>query len=192
MTESENIRFMPTLRHMTHTSPRTVGELLSRLQVFQEDPSAVQHKYPWATRFVCGVPLAPWQRPIVWNDAMQSRFIDALWRNVDVGSYMVNAWWEMVGDNSQMAYLSDIVLDGQQRLTSLERYFLDEIPATAADGSRMLWSQISVLDRRFFQNCLFSRTEINTHDELVLREAYDIRAFSGVRHTEDQRALPLK
>lgn len=188
---NESARLMPISRMMTHTSPRTVQGLFMSLEKFQTNPDAVRNRYPWATRFVCGMPLAPWQRPVVWDDDMQSRFIDSIWRYVDTGSYMVNAWWNLVNGDTQMAYLSDIVLDGQQRLTSIERYFKDEIPATAADGRKLLWSQISALDHRIFHNCVFPRTEINTNDEMLLRECYDIRAFSGVRHTPDQRAIPI-
>lgn len=185
-------RRMPSPEFTTTTSPRSVGELYNGAMSFKKDPEAIAKQYPWADRFVCGMPLAPWQRPVVWNDQMQKKFIDALWMNVDTGSYMVNAWWELVDKNSHvMAYLSDVVIDGQQRLTSIERYLNDEIPADSADGTPLLWSEITRFDQLAFKNKLFPRTEISTNDETWLREAYDIRAFAGIRHTEDQRALPV-
>ena len=182
-------RIMPVSRLSGNTSPRTLNELYSGVLAFRENPSGTTKMYPWAERFVCGMPLAPWQRPVVWNDEMQSRFIDALWAHVDTGSYMVNAWVDFTGNHVETRYLSDIVIDGQQRLTSIERYFTDEIPATAVDGRKLLWSEITEMDRLVFKNTLFPRTSIFTDDEGLLREAYDMRAFGGVRHREDQRAI---
>lgn len=185
-------RLMPKPHVSATTSPRTLGELYSGAMAYRGNPGSIRSLYPWADRFVCGLPLAPWQRPVVWDTKMQSRFIDAMWAGVDTGSYMVNAWIEFTSNSGEEArYLSDVVIDGQQRLTSLERYFNDEIPATAADGKLLLFSEITKADRRFFQNCIFPRSIINTDDEQLLREAYDMRAFGGMRHTEDQRALPM-
>ncbi|MBU2760300.1 DUF262 domain-containing protein [Acidithiobacillus sulfurivorans] len=180
---------MPIQKLNTHISPRSLSELYNGVVKFHRDPSKLAKMYPWADRFVCGMPLAPWQRPVVWDDEMQSRFVDSVWAGVDTGSYMVNEWYEFVDDNIEMLYLSGIVIDGQQRLTSVERYFKNEIPATAVDGSKLLWSEITILDQRSFGNKLFPRTEIHTNDEATLREAYDMRAFGGVRHAEDQRAV---
>lgn len=182
-------RLMPDQKLSVNTSPRTLNELHDGAMAFRQNPSGLEQMYPWADRFVCGMPLAPWQRPVVWDDHMQSRFIDALWACVDTGSYMVNAWVEFTGRGLEMCYLSDIVIDGQQRLTSIERYFNDEIPATAIDGKKLLFSEITEVDCRFFKNRIFPRASIVTNDEQVLREAYDMRAFGGVRHTEDQRAV---
>ncbi len=183
-------RLMPDQKLSVNTNPRTLDGLYEGALAFHQDPSHIKRMYPWADRFVCGLPLAPWQRPVVWDDNMQSRFIDALWACVDTGSYMVNAWVEFTGRGLEMCYLSDIVIDGQQRLTSIDRYFNNEIPATAIDGKKLLFSEITEIDCRFFKSRIFPRASIETNDELILREAYDMRAFGGVRHTEDQRAAP--
>jgi hypothetical protein len=183
-------RLMPYPKLSVKTSPRTLNELHDGALSYRQNPSGLEQMYPWADRFVCGMPLAPWQRPVVWNADMQSRFIDALWACVDTGSYMVNEWVNFTGRGRETCYLSDVVIDGQQRLTSIERYFNDEIPATAIDGRHLLFSEISEVDLRFFKNRTFPRASIITNDEQVLREAYDMRAFGGVRHTEDQRAAP--
>lgn len=187
---TQSHRLMPDQRFSVTTCPRTLNELHDGALAFRRDPSSLRQLYPWADRFVCGMPLAPWQRPVVWDVQMQSRFIDALWARVDTGSYMVNAWVEFdpASPVSRTLYLSEIVIDGQQRLTSLERYFNDEIAATAIDGRKLLFSEITEVDRRFFKNRAFPRASINTNDEQLLREAYDMRAFGGIRHTEDQRA----
>lgn len=187
--QSDRFQLMPKPKLSVHTAPRTLYELHNGVLAFRKNPSSVEQAYPWADRFVCGMPLAPWQRPVVWNDNMQSRFIDAIWAGVDTGSYMVNAWVDFIGYGQELRYLSDIVIDGQQRLTSIERYFNNEIPATAIDGRMLLFSEIYESDRRFFKNRIFPRAIIITNDELVLREAYDMRAFGGVQHTEDQRAV---
>jgi hypothetical protein len=181
---------MPDFRLSVSIGPRTLNELYAGALAFQQNQASVVEMYPWADRFVCGMPLAPWQRPVVWNNDMQSRFIDALWARVDTGSYLVNEWINFTGRGKETSYLSDVVIDGQQRLTSIERYFRDEIPATASDGRKLLWSETTEVDRRFFKDRIFPRARILTNDEGLLREAYDMRAFGGVRHTEDQRAIP--
>jgi hypothetical protein len=182
-------RLMPDPKILTITNPRTLNELYEGVMRFYSNPSEAKRIYPWADRFVCGMPLAPWQRPVVWDEDMQIRFIDAIWARVDTGSYMINKWVEFVGDGPEIRYPSDIVIDGQQRLTSIERYFRNEIPATSADGRRLLFSEITEADRRAFRSRTFPRTSVHTNDEQLLREAYDMRAFGGVRHTEDQRAV---
>ena len=138
------------------------------------------------------------QRHYVWRATRVRDLLDSLYRGYPSGSILM---WETdepiptrdfaIAQESTAFAGRKLLLDGQQRLTSIERYFKDEIPATAADGRKLLWSQISALDHRIFHNCVFPRTEINTNDEMLLRECYDIRAFSGVRHTPDQRAIPI-
>lgn len=185
-------KIMPVAKLPSTTNPRSLGVLYASAMEFLEDPIECRKKYPWADRFVCGMPLAPWQRQVVWDDAMQTRFVDSIWAGVDTGSYMVNAWWKMENESKTMAYLSDIVIDGQQRLTSLEKFFTDQLPATTANGVHVLWSEIPKEEQRYFKNRTFARTEVTSNDENVLREAYDLRSFTGVRHTPDQRASGLK
>ena len=180
-------RVMPDPSTVARVSPRSIGELMRSLDEYIKNEEEVRRMYPWADRFVCGMPLASWQRQAVWSEAQQIRFIDSIWRKLDLGSYMVNAWWET--DNEVMAPLSDIVIDGQQRLTAIERYVKGEIPAVAKDGCFVFFHELEPHEQMGFKNRIFARAEMETKDEAVLREAHDLREFGGVAHTEDQRAV---
>lgn len=183
-----NTRIMPDPVIVARTAPRSIGELMNKVREFNENPDKVKATYPWADRFVCGMPLASWQRQPVWSEEQQIKFINSIWQRLDLGSYLVNSWWKMEKDES-MAPLSDIVIDGQQRLTSIERYLNGEIPAVANDGCFVFFHELPENEKRGFGNRVFARAEIESADENLLREAHDIREFGGVAHTDDQRAV---
>jgi hypothetical protein len=186
-------RIMPENELDTQSTPRAIHELVLRLREFQENPQEIQRQYPWADRFVCGIPLASWQRQLKWSDAMQIDFIDSIWHGLDLGgSYMVNGWYNMreTPNGFVMDPLSDIVIDGQQRLMSIQRYYLNEIPVKAKNGDPLYYADLPRYEQLRFLNSTFTRSVVHSHDEAVLRAAYDKRNFSGVPHTEDERALP--
>jgi hypothetical protein len=185
-------RRMPSTGISAKTAPRTIGELLGRMEEFSKDEGAWRARYPWAERFVMGYPLPDWQRPLVWTDEQKSRFITSLWMQVDVGSYLVNDACEFVKVNGVevdvMALHSDILLDGQQRLSALEDYFLGRLAAPGKDEESVLWTELSLVERRLFSNRTFSRSVVCTMDEDELRQIYDLRVFGGTPHESYQQA----
>ena len=181
---------MPEARLSASTSPRSVGELVGRLEKFTADLEE-RKLYPWAERFIMGYPLPPWQRPAVWTQDQMAQFITSIWMDVDLGSYLVNdqADYSHRPDGGlQTRYLSDVLLDGQQRLTALQGYVLSEFAVPDAQGLPCYWKDLSKVERRFFCNKTFSLSYVRTWDEAELRHIYNLRAFGGVRHSEDQRA----
>lgn len=114
---------MPQRMLATSTQQYPIDVLARRLEKYQADPSDAHDRYPWAARFVMGIPVPSWQRELVWNVGQKARFITAVWSGADLGSYLTNEWCECAG--RAMAENSEILLDGQQRLHSLEEYFLD-------------------------------------------------------------------
>lgn len=184
-------RRMAPATSVTYSAPRTLGELLGRLETFTESDKE-RTLYWWADRFVLGYPLAPWQRPVVWSQEQQIKFIISLWEDVDVGTYLVNDIIEFEptppGAPLKSIYLSDVLLDGQQRLTAIQSYLLNEFPVPDAKGVDCFWKDLTKTERRFFANKSFPMSRMQTFDETVLRHAYNLRAFAGVKHTEDQRA----
>lgn len=173
-------------------APRTIYELLNRMEDFSRNEQKVRARYPWAQRFVMGYPLPEWQRPLVWIEAQRIRFITSLWMGVDVGSYLVNDVIEFQvidGRETDMARkFSDILLDGQQRLSAMEDYFYGRFAVPNANGIPTLWTELSKVERRLFSNGTFSRSVVHSFDEVELRRIYDLRSFGGTPHTEDQRA----
>lgn len=183
-------RRMPQDRISASTSPRQIGELLGRMEKFTADDTE-RKMYPWAERFIMGYPLAPWQRPVVWTAEQMSQFITSIWMDVDLGSYLVNDVVEYIPLNDgslECQYLSDVLLDGQQRLSAIEAYVLNRVAVPDANGVPSYWSELSKVERRFFCNKTFSMSRVASWDEELLRHVYNLRAFGGVRHSEDQRA----
>jgi hypothetical protein len=184
---------MPRTTIRATTSPRSVMELLRRLEKFTANP-AERELYPWADRFVFGYPLAGWQRQPKWDSDQKVRFITSLWEEVDVGSYLVNDIFEYTKSATGEEYcreLSDILLDGQQRLTALEEYVLNEFPVPDAQGTPCYWEELSRAERRLFGNRTFSRATVKSWDETELRRINALRVFGGTAHTEAEKALMM-
>ncbi|MBI6727144.1 DUF262 domain-containing protein [Pseudomonas viridiflava] len=167
----------------------SIGELMLRYENFTKDPIAGAATYPWAERFVMGFPLPSWQRPVVWTMTQKLRFILSIWQGVDLGSYLVNDIWEYVADDKGvLREFSDVLLDGQQRLTAMEDYINNVFPVPDADGVPRYWRDLPQIVRRRFCNITFTKATVASWDEGMLRKVYDLRSFGGTAHTEDQRA----
>lgn len=183
---------MPRAVFHTSTAPRTIHELVSNLQRMHDDPLGCSALYPWATRFAMGLPLAPWQRPLVWDESQMVSFIESVWYGVDLGSYLVNeredGYFEDQAGVLRSREFTGCVLDGQQRLSALEAYVTGEIAVRDATGVPRYYVDLPIAERRRFENTIFSRATVSSSDERVLRHIYDLRAFGGVRHQESERA----
>jgi hypothetical protein len=183
-------RRMPQVSMSASTSPRSVGELVGRFEKFTANDEE-RLLYPWADRFVMGYPLAPWQRVVRWSHEQMAAFITSIWMDVDLGSYLVNDIIEFTskpGEKLVSQYLSDILLDGQQRLTALQLYLLNEFQVPDANGNPCFWDDLGKTERRFFCNKTFSMSRVQSFDEAELRKVYNLRAFGGVAHAPEERA----
>lgn len=181
----------PDLR--PNVAPRTIESLMYDAKNFGANGAK---QYPWANRFVMGLPLAPWQREFKWDLAQCERFITSAWTGIHLGTYIVTAM-EMCNENAssgafEFLPLANMVVDGQQRLTALEMYLSDRLAVPDADGRLALWSDVDTVDQRRFQNTLFTRGEINIPDKMALLRFYDLLNFGGTPHEEHERALPLE
>lgn len=170
----------------THQYP--IDVLARRFEEYQADPSSAHEKYTWAKRFVMGFPVSSWQRELVWNAGQKSRFIVAVWAGADLGSYLTNDWCGSAGDRMALAENSDILIDGQQRLHSLEQYFLDQLAVPDAQGQPRVWSELGNVERKRFLSTIFAHSNVSSHDEMALRKTYDLCALSVTPRTYDQRA----
>jgi len=189
---SMTIRTMPRPGLTPNIAPMTVSALINDLKHF--DPGRAQREYPWASRFVMGLPLAPWQREFKWSEDQARRFIHSAWTGVHLGIYVVtDLELRQEGEGFrgiEFLPLSNCVIDGQQRLMALEMYLTDRLAVPDSDGTLTLWSEVDARDRRRFQNTIFSRGTIRERDETKLRELYDVMSFGGVAHMEHERATP--
>lgn len=188
--DSDNGVRMPTDVLDAKVSNLCITEVLGRYERFTQVGSEESTYYPWADRFVMGFPLPAWQRPLVWSLEQKVKFIESIWAGVDIGSYMVNDQYEYVGEEGNRSFRlhSEILLDGQQRLSAIEAYVTNKFPVPDVAGDPRYWSDLPRVERRRFGHFHFARANIKSWDEAQLRMAYDLRSLGGTPHTEDQRA----
>jgi hypothetical protein len=188
-TDADDTVRMPTDELGANVLNVCVSELLLRLEQFtngEEGP----HLYPWATRFAMGYPLPSWQRELKWDDEQKVRFIVSIWAGVDVGTHLVNNTYEFEGEGPTLRYreFSQVLLDGQQRLTALEDYVYNRFAVPDATGVLRFWRELPRAERRRFGTFHFAQATIASWDEGRLVRAYNLRAFGGTPHEESERA----
>ncbi|MNL54013.1 hypothetical protein D3C87_1773040 [compost metagenome] len=83
---------------------------------------------------------------------------------------------------------SDVLIDGQQRLHSLEQYFLDQLAIPDAQGLPRVWSEICNGERKRFLSTIFAHSSVGSDDETALRKTYDLYAQGLAPRAHDQRA----
>lgn len=170
--------------------PRTLEALI--LEMNEHDPVRAAKEYPWADRFVMGIPLAPWQREFKWTPEQCGRFISSAYSGVHLGTYLMTKFDVDSGPGGvgvEFPYLSNMLIDGQQRLTAIEMYLKDQIAVPDVNGRPTLWSEVGRLDQIRFKRTIFSRGEVGFDSELELRRVYDLMNFGGVAHLDSERAL---
>lgn len=87
-----------------------------------------------------------------------------------------------------MAENSEILLDGQQRLHSLEEYFLDRLAVPDVQGLPRVWSEIGNGERKRFLSTIFAQSYVSSGEEQALRKTYDLCAMGVISRTHEQRA----
>ena len=165
----------PQLLEGTHRS-YTMSHLWEGSRVDSTDPGE---------RSLLNLVLPPWQRPVVWTQEQQVRFLEGVLLGLGAGFYVINGReWDSEGKNLPM---SGWLLDGQQRITSISRFINDEI--SVFGGVR--YSDLSTGERRRrFDNIVFPAIQIDYQpDESVLKELYRRLNFGGTAHTEADLAL---
>lgn len=179
---------MPRPVQSPRIGPTVIYALATSLKRFQEEEDDVRKEFPWATRFVMGLPLAPWQRPLKWNAEQCARFITSAWTGIHLGHYILTDMALEAGTDLRHQPLSECVLDGQQRLHALELYLTNQLSVPDANGAPMWWGDLDVVERRWFMNRHFSRGTVPLTSEAELRELYNLMNFGGVAHEESERA----
>ncbi|MBI6666598.1 hypothetical protein B1F73_21800 [Pseudomonas syringae] len=180
---------MPQRFLSTTVSYYPIDVLARHLEKYLVDPSSTHDRYPWAARFVMGMPVPTWSRGLEWNVGQQARFITAVWSGADLGSYLTNDWCEPADTGRALADNSEILVDGQQRLHSLEMYFLDRLAVPDAQGQPRVWSELDNGERKRFLSTIFSHARVCSDDEVALRKTYDLCALGLAPRSFDQRAV---
>ncbi|KZX57678.1 hypothetical protein A3709_18820 [Halioglobus sp. HI00S01] len=132
-------------------------------------------------RYACGFPLPTFQRPLCWDQSQEVAFVESAWLGLSLGSFShhIMEW----GQGGVAKPFSGWLIDGQQRLTSLQRYWTDEFRVFGA-----YWSDLDLVEQRRFKNIRLPHFEVALWDESRIRDLYNRLAFGGVPHTPEQRA----
>lgn len=134
-------------------------------------------------RRVLGYKLPVWQRHEAWTDQQCVRFLESIWMGVALGTYMVN--FSVSGDDDDTHM---ILLDGQQRLRAIERYWRSELAVAGEDGNKYAWSELTDQEQAHFLRIPFPWICTGYGTDEQLREAYNRHNFGGTAHTPDQKA----
>ncbi|MDW9481158.1 DUF262 domain-containing protein [Sinorhizobium meliloti] len=164
-----------------------VDHLLLGKRKYEANPRSLT-EFSLDTNWLMGYAIPPFQRPVVWDDARMIAFIETLAQKGDPGTYTyhVSEMRELTADGKEY-YPRDLwLIDGQQRLTALDRFFDDAFPVFD-----LYWSEISETRKRgFLMGTSFPAYQVRNKSEMELRELYDLKNFGGIAHEEHQRAVP--
>lgn len=137
-----------------------------------------------AESYACGYPVPYFQRDLCWSRSQEVRFIESAWLGLNIGSYTLHKMdWESVGSDAKALKFSGWLIDGQQRLTTIERYWNDEFKVFG-----LLFSELNSQERRRFMSITFYHFEVELWDEKTIRDLYNRMAFGGTAHKESEKA----
>lgn len=144
-------------------------------------------------QWLLGTIIPPFQRPVVWEQERMAAFIESAWLGLHLGNFVYNdlsqdpnvSTWRDDQGLERFHHTDRWLIDGQQRLTAIDRYLGDEF---AVAGK--FWSELGPRDQRRFAQIPFGSTTLAMTSEHDMRILYDKMNFGGVAHTADQRATP--
>jgi hypothetical protein len=129
----------------------------------------------YAGRRVLGYKLTEWQRQPKWDVDQCIKFIESIWLGVGLGHFMVNSHFENDA-------IDGILLDGQQRLFAIERYWNGEFTIQGDDGKAYHWTDLTEDEHRHFFRIPFPWIESQYKTEQECVDAYNRHNFSGTPH----------
>ena len=144
------------------------------------------------SEWLLGYAIPPFQRPVVWSEERMVRFVESAIIGLNLGTWTYNSTMDLGGHGTDASgkevWKCDLwLIDGQQRLASLDRYWSDAFPVFG-----LYWSEVAEgRQRQFLMSTHFPAFETRIRDEAEIRDLYDRMNFGGIAHTEDQRAGPL-
>ena len=133
-----------------------------------------------ANRYVCGYPVPEFQRPLCWTVEQSVAFIESIIIQLSIGTYTVH---DSDFTSKGAIKFSGWLIDGQQRLYSLEQYFDSKFPVFG-----FYWSELTKAEKRKFLNIGFTQYKSALWDEELIRDLYNRLSFGGTAHKDNQRA----
>lgn len=156
------------------TKSSAIGELVRHNGYGPKD-------YPWATRMMGRFPLPSWQRGLVWTEQKNKNFIHSVFQGFDLGSVMINGWEDVPGGT--LRPMSDILIDGQQRTNAIIQFTGNKF-----DYFGYHWDDMNRREQMRFLEAQIGLKATHCFDEKLLKRVYDLLNFTGVQHSEEQRA----
>lgn len=171
---------MPQSEHDGRSIASTLDSVVFNYRKWLDgDPTYTGTSHRW----VMGYPLAPWQREFEWTDEQCVKLIENIWRNAPIGSFMIN-----VMERGERHPFDGIIIDGQQRMTAIQKYLDGEFPTKNIHGEDVYWKDVPIVAQRRFRKHSFPSIEIWSEDEKELKEIYNTLNYGGVAHKPEQRA----
>ena len=160
---------------------QSMQTMMGMLRMAVSQRNGVLDDQGWTGRRVLGYKLPDWQRDPCWTIEQSRIFIESVYVGANIGAFMVNSSFDPIG-------LDQILVDGQQRLMSLESYWADGFSIRGDDGNEWFWSDLTAQERAHMERIPFPWIETQYRDEGVLIEAYNRHNHSGTPHRPDQKA----
>lgn len=116
--------------------------------------------------------LPPFQRPPVWTQEQQIKFIESIWQRLPLGSYVVNRVTQPLGNP-----YDGLLLDGQQRITAIYAYVAGDFPVMGyrfTELGRQEQNEFGMIPMPYLE------TKLENMDHI--REIYERLAYGGTAH----------
>lgn len=134
-------------------------------------------------RTVLGYVIPKWQRGLEWSDEQCERFIRSVYAGVYLGMFIYN------DSISEAPHLNGILVDGQQRLYTIERYISGNLAVEGRDGKKYRWTELDPEDQAHFKRMTMGFEVVRIKDEQDLVDLYNVFNYGGTAHKESQRAV---
>lgn len=155
----------------------SLESLLFNKERFEEGEDADFYN-PLNLPVLCGHVIPDFQRGLCWTEDQNLALIDSVFRGIPIGTYAVNFSTDQLPPR-----LTNILLDGQQRLNALALYWDDKLTYRGYK-----WSELNRPQQGTLNRVMFPQMRTDTKDEAEARVYYNAMNFGGVDHTEEDRA----
>lgn len=127
------------------------------------------------------------QRPYVWKDYQQSEYIISLLEERPLENVIV------IQHDSDEGKTTIQVVDGKQRLSTIQKFLLGEISVTI-NNKKVWWSDFDENAKRYFKSRISNITAVVYYDDDNLTDDDKIRLFnfynfSGTPQTEEHKNM---
>ncbi len=166
-----------------------VRNRIRELQVFRVNPGqhSVESHICWLERGAYFFD-AVYQRPYVWKKKEQQQFLKTLVSGFPLGNVAVakhDDW-----DRRDGPWLE--VVDGKQRLTTINLFITDEIPFILPDGKSLYWSDMTRGEQLAFGNPFLPVLTLEQATDKQILDYFIAVNFSGVPQSNAHKQAVLK